>query len=83
MRTLLSHVRWDRLGLTVLSVLLPLLEYMSDNIPAMMYAVLAGVIMYLYFREQDRCLHARQVAIYFAEKTKGKDKDNGNTTTQP
>jgi len=75
-------LRWDRLGLTILSVLLPLFEYMSGNYPAMMYAVVAGGIMFLYFREQDRCLHARQVAIYFAEKTKGKDKDNGNTKTR-
>lgn len=67
MRTLLAHVRWDRLGLSILAILLVMFEYMSDNYPAMMFAVTAGLLMFALFRQQDKTHHAMRVAVHFAE----------------
>lgn len=79
------HIHWDRIGMTALAVLLFLAEALSGNYPALMWEAIASLFMYLYFKEQDKCLNAMLTAVKCAEIIKvltDGDKD-GDTTTQP
>jgi len=81
------RIRWDRIGATVLAVLLLIAEVMSENYPAFMWCGVATMFMVLLFREQDRALNAMETAVKMAMVIKAitdNDGDNdGDNTTQP
>ena len=79
------HIRWDRIGASVLAGLLLVAEALSGNYPALIWCGVATLFMVLLFREQDKCLNAMETAVRCAmiiqAITDGDDKD-GNTKTQ-
>jgi hypothetical protein len=60
------RVRWDRIGMSVLSALLLLAEFMSENYPAFMWCGVSTLLMVLLFREQDKCMNAMENAVKMA-----------------
>lgn len=80
------RIRWDRIGFTVLALLLFVAELMSENYPALMWEGIATLLMVLLFREQDKCLNAMETAVKMAMVIKALTDDDGeedgNTTTQ-
>jgi hypothetical protein len=84
MRTIL-RIRWDNVGLLVLSALLAVYGVMIENYYALAWQAVAMGLAVALLKERALCTQARLVAIHFAEKNGlfDKDKKNGNTTTQP
>jgi len=79
------RIRWDRIGATVLAVLLLIAEVLSENYPAFMWCGVATMFMVLLFREQDKCLNAMETAVKMAMVVSALTNDgdeDGNDKTQ-
>jgi hypothetical protein len=87
----MDKIRWDRVGMAVLVVLLVLLNTLSQNYVAILSNVIAGIYMMLYYREEDRCDKAKVmvvklVTVLVREGIFEQDDDGGNdgdTKTYP
>jgi hypothetical protein len=79
------RIRWDRIGASVLAVLINILQLVSQNYTALVWSVVATIFMVLYFREQDDCMNAKETAVRLAIIIKSitEGDDDGDTETQP
>ena len=76
------RIRWDRIGATVLAILLFVAEALSGNYPALMWEAIASGFMAMLFHEQDKCMNAMETAVKMAMVLKALtdgDDDDGNT----
>jgi len=78
------RIRWDNVGLLVLSVVLAVYGFLTENYYALAWQAVAMGLAVALLKERARCTQARLVAIHFAEKNGlfDKDKKDGNTKTR-
>lgn len=83
-KEVITRIRWERIGSTVLAGLLLVAEFLSGDYPAFMWCGVSTLLMVLLFREQDRCHNAMETAVKCAMIIKAitGDKDDDDVKAQ-